>query len=89
MNNHILRCITCKKEYEPEPGRYTCDDCGSSIAMCWVDIDTMSDDCKRCPVCGSEFSATTRNNFNEMLKFRLKETNQESDFYALSKKIQE
>ncbi|MHA1667377.1 MAG: threonine synthase [Candidatus Heimdallarchaeaceae archaeon] len=28
MSNHILRCISCKKEYIPEPGRYTCDACG-------------------------------------------------------------
>lgn len=26
-----LRCITCKKEYLPEPGRYTCDECGNLL----------------------------------------------------------
>ena len=28
MNNHILKCITCKKEFDPKPGLYYCEDCG-------------------------------------------------------------
>ncbi len=28
MSNHILRCITCKKEFDPKPGLYYCVDCG-------------------------------------------------------------
>ncbi len=28
MNNYFLRCISCKKEYEPRPGLYFCEKCG-------------------------------------------------------------
>ncbi len=28
MTDYILRCITCKEEFIPAPGRYFCDSCG-------------------------------------------------------------
>ncbi|MCE7748249.1 MAG: threonine synthase [Candidatus Heimdallarchaeota archaeon] len=28
MSNHILKCISCKKEFDPKPGLYYCESCG-------------------------------------------------------------
>ncbi|MBY9000144.1 MAG: threonine synthase, partial [Candidatus Heimdallarchaeota archaeon] len=28
MSDYVLRCITCKKEFNPKPGLYYCEDCG-------------------------------------------------------------
>ncbi len=38
-NKYFLRCITCKKEFEPEPGRYYCEDCGKIMGTLEVVYD--------------------------------------------------
>ncbi len=46
MNNHILKCITCKKEFDPKPGLYYCEDCGQIMGTLEVvyDYDTLRED---------------------------------------------
>ena len=39
MNNHILKCITCKKEFDPKPGLYYCEDCGQIMGTLEVIYD--------------------------------------------------
>ncbi|MHA1304247.1 MAG: threonine synthase, partial [Candidatus Heimdallarchaeaceae archaeon] len=39
MNKYILRCITCRKEYESEPGLYYCEDCGPIMGTLEVIYD--------------------------------------------------
>ncbi|MCH4889754.1 threonine synthase [Acidaminobacter sp. JC074] len=36
---HKLRCITCEKVYDPQKGRYTCDDCGPLLGTLEVLYD--------------------------------------------------
>ena len=46
MNNYFLRCITCKKEFDPQPGIYYCEDCGYILGTLEVvyDYDTLRAD---------------------------------------------
>ncbi len=39
MRKHILRCITCKKEFDPKPGLYYCEDCGKILGTLEVIYD--------------------------------------------------
>ena len=39
MRKHILRCISCKKEFEPKPGLYYCEDCGYILGTLEVVYD--------------------------------------------------
>jgi len=39
MSNHILKCITCKKEFDPKPGLYYCEDCGQIMGTFEVIYD--------------------------------------------------
>ncbi len=39
MTTYILRCITCKKEFEPKPGLYYCEDCGKIMGTLEVIYD--------------------------------------------------
>jgi len=39
MNNYLLRCITCKKEFDPHPGLYYCEDCGKILGTLEVIYD--------------------------------------------------
>ncbi|MCG3261046.1 MAG: pyridoxal-phosphate dependent enzyme, partial [Candidatus Heimdallarchaeota archaeon] len=42
MNNYFLRCITCKKEFDPKPGLYYCEDCGYIMGTLEVIYDYKS-----------------------------------------------
>ncbi|MHA1419059.1 MAG: threonine synthase [Candidatus Heimdallarchaeaceae archaeon] len=46
MSNYFLRCITCKKEFDPQPGLYYCEDCGYILGTLEViyDYETLRDD---------------------------------------------
>ncbi len=48
MSNHILRCITCKKEFNPKPGLYYCTDCGYIMGTLEViyNYETIKDNSK-------------------------------------------
>jgi len=39
MTKHILKCITCKKEFDPKPGLYYCEDCGPIMGTLEVIYD--------------------------------------------------
>ena len=39
MRKHFLRCITCKKEFDPKPGLYYCEDCGKILGTLEVIYD--------------------------------------------------
>ncbi|MCG3226615.1 MAG: threonine synthase [Candidatus Heimdallarchaeota archaeon] len=39
MRKHILRCITCNKEFDPKPGLYYCEDCGKILGTLEVIYD--------------------------------------------------
>ena len=38
-NVKYLECVNCGKQYKPEKGRYTCDDCGPSLGILDVIYD--------------------------------------------------
>ncbi len=39
MSNHILKCISCKKEFDPKPGLYYCESCGYILGTLEVIYD--------------------------------------------------
>ncbi|NPD87694.1 MAG: threonine synthase [Asgard group archaeon] len=39
MTTYILRCITCKKEFDSQPGLYYCEDCGKIMGTLEVVYD--------------------------------------------------